>query len=117
MVHGGPAFLFVVEVEHRELDDPGEVHRLRVVKLQLRAESLPQRVQRLAGDFQRVGHEQQQIARRGLQALRDFREQLGLEVLGDGRGSVPSSSTLNQARPFAPNGLTNSVRSSMPFRE
>ena len=38
VVHGDPSVLLLVELEHRELDDPREVHRLRVVELHLVAQ-------------------------------------------------------------------------------
>ncbi len=63
MVHRTPPLLFLVELEHRELDDPREVHLPRIVELQFGTQPFPQAIQRLAGHFPRVGHEQQHVAR------------------------------------------------------
>ena len=60
-----PLFLVPSPGEHGKLDDPGKVHRVRIVELQIDAEPLPQRVERLAGDLELVGHEDEQVARRG----------------------------------------------------
>ena len=105
--------------EHRKLDDPGEVHRRGIVELQLGPQPLPQGIQRLAGDLELVGGEQQEIARRGVHATgRSWPSSSGLKFLAIGEASRPSASTLNQASPFAPKfSTTKAVSSSMPLRE
>ena len=118
VMHGRPAALFRIEREHRKLDDPGEVHRGRIVELQLGPQPLPQGVEGLAGGLELVGHQQQQVARRGVHAPAILASRSALKFLAIGEASLPSASTLNQASPLAPKfSTTKAVSSSMPLRE
>ena len=83
VVHRGPALLLGVVGEHRKLDDPRKMHRLRVVQLHLLADLRAQGVQRLARHLPRVGGEQNEVARLGLHPLGELREQRLVEELGD----------------------------------
>ena len=101
MMHRGPAFLLIVPGEHRKLDDPGKVHRLRVVKLQFRAEALSQGVQRLAGDVPGVGHEQQQVARLGSASARGiFASSSALKFLAIGDAELAVGFDLEPGQPL-----------------
>jgi len=81
MMHRRPATALGVAGEHREIDHPRKVHRLGIVEAKLRPEPLPQHVERLARDVERVGHDQGEVARlaaeRGLEPIGDRREIFG----------------------------------------
>ena len=101
-MHRRPAAALGVAGEHREVDHPREVHRVGVIKLELRPKPLPQHVQRLAGDVERVGHDQHEIAR--------FHRQLFLkriahrtnQVLGHRPGPPALSLHLQPDEPLGP---------------
>ena len=111
MVHGGPGVFLGVPGEHRKLDDPGEVPGLRVVQLELLAQPFAQRVQRLAADFECIGHKQQQVARRGLHPLGNLGQQFGAEVLGDRRGQLAPFFDLEPGQPLGAEIVRHEVRS------
>ena len=89
VMHRIPPLLVFVPLKHGKLDDPREVHASRVVQLQFGGQTFAQGGQGLAGNFPRVGDEQQQIARFRLQSLADLRQQRVVEVLGDRRPQRP----------------------------
>jgi hypothetical protein len=62
MVHGRPDLLLLIIGKHGELDDPRKVHGLRIVQLQLGAQSLAEPMQALASNFKIVRYEQQEVA-------------------------------------------------------
>ena len=85
MMHGRPAAFFFIAREHRELNNPGEIHLVGIVEFQVNAEPLPQGIQCLARDLEFVGHKDQEIARCCAHPLADLGQQLRAEVLGNRR--------------------------------
>ena len=59
---GVPFVVLFVPFEHRERDDPGEAHRLRVVQLEFLRQASAQTVQSGAGDVERVRNNQNHVA-------------------------------------------------------
>ena len=104
-----PPLLFVVG-EHGELDDPGKIHLVGIVELQVDAEPLPQGVQGLAGDLELVGHEDQEVARLGPHPLADLGQEVRAEVLGDRRGQRAALFDLEPGQPLGPEVLYDERR-------
>jgi hypothetical protein len=92
MVHAAQRFSSAPVLEHRELDDPREVHRFGSYSFSSAPAACAGVVQRLAGDLPTVGHEEQQVARLGLHPLGDLRaSSSSVKFLAIGDQSLPSA--------------------------
>jgi hypothetical protein len=101
MVHGRPGLRLFVPGEHRKLDDPRKVHRLRIVELEFYAELLAEPVEGLAGDFELISDEDDEVARLRAEARGEFGELFRLELLGDRRGQHAAGFDMN-GQPLQP---------------
>ncbi len=111
MVHGGPG---VCLLHPRRTSETRRPTRNAWSAGSYSFSSSPNRLRRaysaLQRDLERIGHEQQQVARRGLHPLGNLGQACReLKFLAIGEASVPPSSTLNQAKPLAPKSWMTNV--------
>src|SRR3546814_13083313 len=73
----------VVELEHREIDDPAEAEGVLLQKIELVAQAIAHLARQLRGRQRLVAGEEDRIAVLQAGNRLDLRETLGVEVLGD----------------------------------
>jgi len=84
MMHGNPTIGLGIVLEHGELGHPRKIHRLRIVKFELRTDAFSQSVECFTADFPSIGNNHHQIPWLGLHPSRDLCQFFGLEIFGNG---------------------------------
>ena len=118
MMERVPAPLLVVPLDQREVGHPQRAPLARAHEAEARRELQPQRAERLRRDAGVVGHQQQQVAGRGLERRGHRRAaRRRTRNFATGERQPPPSSTYAHTRPPAPWPCANSISLSSSARD